>query len=65
MVHLIYAGKTLLMSSSGTFSVMWEDVVPGRGIGTERSIIADGVFSPGGAHLGLFRTEENSSIILA
>jgi hypothetical protein len=52
------------MSSSGTFSIVWEDDIPGGGIGTERLIIADGVFSPGGAHLGLFRTEENSSIIL-
>jgi hypothetical protein len=60
----MYTGKTLLTSSSGTFSVMWEDVVPGGGIGAERSIIANEVFGPGGAHLGLFRTVEKSSVIL-
>jgi hypothetical protein len=64
-VCLIYAGKTLLMSSSRTSLVMQEDVVPGGGIDAERSIIAEGVFSPGGVHLGLFRTEENSSVMLA
>jgi hypothetical protein len=61
----MYMGKTLLTSSAGTSSVMREDVVPEGGVGIEGSIIADGVFSPGGAHLGLFRMVEKSSIILA
>jgi hypothetical protein len=64
MVHLMYAGKTLLMSSGGTLSVMWEDVIPGEGIGIERLIIANGVFGPRGAHLDLFRMVEKSSVIL-
>jgi hypothetical protein len=45
----MYTGKTLLTSNGGTSSVMGEDVIPGGGVGTERSIIADGVFGPGGA----------------
>jgi hypothetical protein len=61
----MYTGKALLTSNGGTSSVMWEDVVPGGGVGIERLIIADGVFGPGGTHLGLFRTVEKSSVILA
>jgi hypothetical protein len=60
----MYMGKTLLTSSSGTSLVMWEDVIPRGGIGTKRSIIADGVYSPGGAHFSLFRMVEKSSVIL-
>jgi hypothetical protein len=62
---LMYVGKTLLTSKGGTSSVMGEDVIPGGGIGAERSIMADGVFGPGGAHLGLFKTVVKSSVILA
>jgi hypothetical protein len=60
----MYAGKTLLMSKGGTSSVVGEDIIPGGGVGTERSIIADGVFGPGGVHLGLFKTVVKSSVIL-
>jgi hypothetical protein len=38
---------------------------PRGGIGAERSIIANGVFGPGGMYLGLFRMVEKSSVILA
>jgi hypothetical protein len=63
MAHLIYRGKTLLTSKDGTLSVKGEDVIPGGGAGTERSIIANGVFGPGGTHLGLFKTVVKSSIM--
>jgi hypothetical protein len=43
MPHLICAGKTLLMSKGGTSLVKGKDIVPGGGVGAERSIIADGV----------------------
>jgi hypothetical protein len=58
------AGKTLLTSKGGTSLVKGEDTVPGGGVGTERSIIADGVFGSGGVHLGLFKILTVSSIIL-
>jgi hypothetical protein len=64
MPHLICVGKTLLMSRGGTSLVKGEDIVPGGGVGAERSIIADGVFGLGGAHLGLFKVLMVSSIIL-
>jgi hypothetical protein len=60
----MYVGKTLLTSKAGASSVMWEDVVPGGGVGAERSIIANGVFGPGGTHLGLFKTVAKFSVIL-
>jgi hypothetical protein len=63
-VHLIYTGKTLLISSARTSSVMGKDVIPGEGVGAVRSIIADGVFGPGGTHLDLFKTVAKSSLIL-
>jgi hypothetical protein len=51
MPHLIYGGKTLLMSKGGTSLVKGEDSVPRGGVGTERLIIADGVFGLGGVHV--------------
>jgi hypothetical protein len=52
------------MSKGGTSLVKGEDSVPRGGVGAERSIIVDGVFSSGGAHLGLFEMVTASSIIL-
>jgi hypothetical protein len=65
MPCLICVGKTLLTSKGGTSLVKGEDIVPGGGVGTERSIIADGVFGSGGVHLCLFKVLTVSSIILS
>jgi hypothetical protein len=65
MLHLIYEEKTLLMSKGGTSLVKGEDNIPRGGVGTERSIIADGVFGSGGVHLGMFKLMTTSSIILS
>jgi hypothetical protein len=55
----------LLTSKGGTSLVKGEDSVPRGGVGTERSIIADGVFGLGGAHLGVFKLMTMSSIVLS
>jgi hypothetical protein len=65
MPSLICAGKTLLTSKGGTSLVKGEDIILGGGVGTERLIIADGVFWSGGVHLGLFKVLTASSIILS
>jgi hypothetical protein len=65
MPRLICVGKTLLTSKGRTSLVKGEDIVPGGGVGAERSIIANGVFRSGGMHLGLFKILAVSSIILS
>jgi hypothetical protein len=65
MLRLIYGGKTLLTSKGRTSLVKGEDSIPRGGVGTERSIIADGVFGSGGVHLGWFKVMTTSSIILS
>jgi hypothetical protein len=65
MPHLMCAGKTLLTSKGGTLLVKGEDTVPRGGVGAKRSMIANGVFRSGGAHLGLFKMLMVSFIILS
>jgi hypothetical protein len=51
------------MRSAGVSSAPREVMCPDGGVGVKRSIIVDGVLRFGGSHFGLFRMEENSSVM--